>query len=282
MIISHFQAKELLEAKKIGLGTTDISLDLNISKENIKIEKGIFIFPDGQYLDEKQLKKIIKNDTTCFLLRDNSIFKMQLFSENTKKFYKLVPTKDAPTIEISGIRMHVTKAFTPWEDTKKKIESILPIKGNVLDTCMGLGYTAILSSKYADSVVTCEKDENVMEIARLSPWSHDLFENKKITIVKTDIFKEIRFFNKEFDAVVHDPPRLNLSSKLYSLEFYRNLFRILKNNGKLYHYIGSPGSKFRNVNLARNVLGRLRKAGFEGIRKAHYGLTAKKKAKAIA
>lgn len=277
MIISYYQAEQLLEAKKKGLTTIDISLDLNISKSKINIENNFFIFPDNQKLEESQLKKPLKDNTSCFLIENNSLIKIQLFSEQTNKFYKLVPTKDAPTIEISGIRMHVTKEMTPIEDTKRKIESISPINGFVLDTCMGLGYTAILASKTADFVITCEKDENILEIARLNPWSKELFSNKRISILKTSIFDEIKMFkNNMFDAVIHDPPRLSLATELYSLEFYKQLFRVLKKDGKLYHYTGSPGSRFRKVNLAKNVSKRLRDAGFKDIKKAHYGLTAKK------
>jgi len=188
-----------------------------------------------------------------------------------------VPTKDAPTLEISGIRMHVTKEMTPMEDTKRKLESIAPVRGFVLDTCMGLGYTAILASKTADFVITCEKDENVIEIAHHNPWSMELFNNKKISILKTDIFEEIKVFKASmFDAIIHDPPRLSTASELYSLDFYKQLFRVLKNNGRLYHYTGSPGSKNRKINLSGSVGKRLKIAGFREIQKAHYGLAARK------
>ena len=275
MIISHYQAHELLYGKKNELKETNISLDLNISKSKVKIESDLFVFSDGQKLDIGQLKKIMKNDTACFLIKDNSPVKIQLFSQDTNKFYKLVPTKDAPTIEISGIRMHATKDMTPLEDTKRKIDSIKPLKGFVLDTCMGLGYTAIAASKHADLVITCEKDENVIEIAKFNPWSKELFDNKKISILKTDVFEEIKVFkNNMFDIIIHDPPRLSLASHLYSLEFYKQLFRVMKNGGKLYHYTGSPGSKFRKINLAKNVAKRLKTAVFKEIKESHYGLTA--------
>lgn len=277
MIISHYQAQQLLDTKKSGLKSIDISLDLNITKTRIHINNNFFIFPNNQKLEESQLKKAIKNDTICFLIKDNSLIKIQLFSEQTNKFYKLVPTKDAPTLEISGIRMHVTEEFTPIEDAKRKIESISPLRGIVLDTCMGLGYTAIMASKYADFIMTFEKDENVIEMAQLNPWSKGLFNNKKISVVNSSIFDEIKFLkNAMFDAIIHDPPRLSLATELYSLEFYKELFRVLKNDGKLYHYTGSPGSKFRKINLVKNVGKRLREAGFKDIKKAHYGLTAKK------
>ena len=173
--------------------------------------------------------------------------------------------------------MHVTKSMTPIEDTKKKIQSISPIHGFVLDTCMGLGYTAIEASKTADFVFTCEKDENVLEIAKFNPWSKELFGNKKINILKTDILNEIKLFKTQmFDAVIHDPPSLSLASELYSLNFYKEIFRVLKKNGKLYHYTGNPGSRNRNVNLPGNVSKRLKQAGFKDVKEAHYGLTAKK------
>ena len=277
MIITHYVANQLLEAKKAGLEKAEISLDLNKSKSEIKINEDSFIFPDSQKLDDVQLKKVIKNDTSCFLIKENSLLKIQLFSEDTNRFYKLVPTKDAPTIEISGIRMHVTKGMTPVQDTEKKIESIMPLKGMILDTCMGLGYTSILASQHADFVFTCEKDENVIEIALYNPWSKELFNNKKISIIKAGIFEQIKLFKSSmFDAIIHDPPRLSLATQIYSLEFYKEIFRVLKTNGKLYHYIGSPGSRFRKINLAGNVMKRLRSVGFASIKKAHYGVIASK------
>ena len=125
--------------------------------------------------------------------------------------------------------------------------------------------------------MTCERDENVIEIAKHNPWSIELFNNKKISILKTDALKEIKIFKSSmFDAIIHDPPRLSLASELYSLDFYRELFRVLKNHGKLYHYTGSPGSKNRKVNLAGNVSKRLGQAGFKNIQKAHYGVAAAK------
>ena len=275
MIIAHHQAQQILEANRKGLKETDISLDLNKTLSKVKIEENFFIFPQNEKISEEQLKKPMKDNTSCFQIEDNSLIKIQLFSKETNKFYKLVPTQDAPTIEISGIRMHTTKNMTPMQDTKRKIESIAPIHGNVLDTCTGLGYTAIESSKLADFVITCEKDENVLELARLNSWSKELFDNKKISILKTNVFDEIKIFKSNmFDFVIHDPPRLSLATELYSLDFYRQIFRVLKNNGKFYHYTGSPGSKFRKINLIGNVSKRLKQAGFKNIERVHYGLMA--------
>ena len=277
MIISHYGASRLMEAKKSGMKSAEISLDMNITKAKVCIGEDFFIFPQNEKIPESLLKKAIKDDKSCFLIKGNTLLKMQLFSDKTNNFYKIVPTKDAPTIEISGIRMHVTKEITPMQDTKKKIESISPIKGIVLDTCMGLGYTAIFASKPADFVFTCEKDENVLEIAGLNPWSKELFNNKKISIIRTSVFDEIKIFKGGmFDAIIHDPPRFSLAPELYSQEFYVQAFRVLKKGGRIYHYTGSPGKRFRKINLQRNVAKKLRAAGFREIENSHYGLAAKK------
>src|SRR3989344_1747171 len=277
MIITNNEARQLLGAKKSGLKTLDVSLDLGKTKSKVAIDEDYFVFPDGQKVDEEQLKKTLKKDAVCFIIRDNSVLKAQLFSDDTNKFYKLVPTADAPTVEISGIRMHVTKSMTPMQDTEKKIESIMPVNGFVLDTCMRLGYTAILASKTAEFVFACEKDANIIEVAMHIPWSKELFNNKKISVINTSVFEQIKIFKSGmFDTVIHDPPRLTLATELYSLDFYKEVFRVLKNNGKLYHYTGNPGGKNRNVDLAANVMLRLRKAGFSNIKRAHFGVVAVK------
>lgn len=267
----------MLEARSRGLKYAEVSLNLNISVTKISISENLFEFPENEKVSESELSKAIKDDKSCFLIKNNSLAKMQFFSDKTNKYYKLFPTKGAPTVEISGIRMHATKNFTPWEDTKKKIDSISPLRGKVLDTCTGLGYTAILASKTADSVITFEKDENMQEIAMLNPWSEKLFNNKKICIMKADVYSGIvNFKSGIFDAVIHDPPRLSLAPELYSANFYAQIYRILKNHGRLYHYTGFPGGKSRNINLPGNVAKRLRSAGFKDVKNAHYGLTGRK------
>ena len=68
---------------------------------------------------------------------------------------------------IAGFVMHRIKDIDPMQDTLRKIATISPIVGRVLDTATGLGYTAIEAAKSADEVVTIELDPGVQEIARL-------------------------------------------------------------------------------------------------------------------
>ncbi len=192
---------------------------------------------------------------------------IKFFDEKTKKFYKLVPTSTWPTLEISGIHMHRIKDVDPKTDSEMKLRALGRIYGKILDVCTGLGYTAILAArkKSVEKVVTIEKDENVIKIARQNEFSKELFENPKIELIIGDAFEVIKNFEDEkFNFIIHDPPRFSLAPELYSLEFYSQLFRVLKSGGKLFHYTGEPG-KLSGKNLVKGMIKRLLLAGFNKV-----------------
>ncbi|MDO8741103.1 MAG: methyltransferase [Candidatus Woesearchaeota archaeon] len=282
IVLSHYQAAELLNALNKELSEIDVSLDLGITESKVKIDKNSFILiknDETEKITIDDVKKIIKDNKVCFLIKENKIIKIQFFSEKTNRFYKLFPTgiDIPPTVEISGIRMHVTKEYDPYKDAIKKIENIMPTKGKVLDTCTGLGYTAIMAAKNgADLVVSCEKDKNILEIQKYNPWSSELFSLKNIKIINNDMMKQIKKFSEqEFDRIVHDPPSLKIAGELYSLEFYKELYRVLKNRGIIYHYTGSPGEK-KGIDVVSGVMKRMKEAGFRELKRVHYGVAGKK------
>ncbi|MEM2667824.1 MAG: methyltransferase [Candidatus Methanomethylicaceae archaeon] len=197
---------------------------------------------------------------------------IKFYSEKTKKYYKLVNTSTWPYLEISGIRMHRADEIDPKKDAILKIKALGRIYGRILDCCTGLGYTAILAAnkKSVKEVITIEKDENVIEIAKQNPFSKPLFENPKIKIIIGDAFQEIRNFEDEyFNFIIHDPPRISIAQELYSLEFYKQLFRVLNNNGRIFHYIGRPGIR-QGKNYIKGIIKRLRMAGFNRIKVLDY------------
>jgi predicted methyltransferase len=115
-------------------------------------------------------------------------------------------------------------------------------------------------------VVCFEVDENVLEAARHNPASRGLFENPRIELRAEDVFEGIDAFPEgTFDRAFHDPPRLSLAGELYSLEFYRKMFRVLKPRGRLFHYTGAPGDK-AGKRIRTGVIRRLQEAGFEQVR----------------
>jgi len=193
---------------------------------------------------------------------------IKFYSEETKLFYKLVPTKTWPTVEISGIHMHRIKDIDPKKDSELKVKALGKIKGIGLDICTGLGYTAILAAKkpLVKKVITIEKDPNIIYLAKLNPFSKELFTNPKIELIEADAFTYIKKLKDEsFDFVIHDPPRISLAPELYSLEFYKELYRVVKNSAKVFHYTGKPGIK-QGKNYLKGILKRLRLAGFRKIK----------------
>lgn len=185
--------------------------------------------------------------------------------------------------------------MNPTVDTDSKIASVKFFKGaKVLDTCCGLGYTAIAAAKRVaisqsgvssnngsnlnGHVTTIEYDEASLEMCAHNPWSQGLFDGSlPITVLHGDSCEAVRSFSdKSFNIVIHDPPARNLCrTDLYSLEFYKDLRRVLTGSGVLYHYIGNPSSK-ESGRLYSGIMSRLREAGFKNVKKAEraFGVTA--------
>ena len=136
----------------------------------------------------------------------------------------------------------------------------------MLDICTGLGYTAILAARNASSVVTVELDTVVLELARLNPWSGELFNSPKIRQVVGGVVEEIQdFADDSFSCVIHDPPTIGLAGDLYSGAFYGELHRVLRAGGRMFHYTGDPSSKLGR-NTARGAAQRLREVGFSRVK----------------
>jgi predicted methyltransferase len=216
----------------------------------------------GAVLAWNEIAEIARHDTACFVIENNHAEMIRGYSDLTGRVYGLMPTEAAPTMLISGLPMHRIKGTDPHKDTLAKIKAIAPITGRVLDTCTGLGYTAIEAAKTAERVITIELDPTAQEMARYNPWSRSLFDNPKIEQIIGDAFEVVPSFEASvFSCILHDPPMLSLAGELYSGEFYRDCWRVLQRNGKLFHYIGDPDSK-SGARTTKGVVRRLQEAGF--------------------
>ena len=265
IVLSYLQARQMIEAREKGQSVASVSTDLNLTESEIKLQAEDVLFPTGERLDWKGIEEISGNETACFTVEKNMLKPIKGFSEVSGRVFGLMPTDSAPTMLISGIPMHRIKDTNPHQDTLNKIKAIAPIKGDVLDTTTGLGYTAIEAAKTASHVTTIEIDAVAQEMARLNPWSKALFNNPKITQVIGDAFDEIESFDAEsFSTIIHDPPMFSLAGDLYSLAFYQQAFRVLKPNGRIFHYIGDPESK-SGARVTAGVIRRLQEAGFKRV-----------------
>jgi hypothetical protein len=277
ILISRYQANNLLKAQTAGQSQAMVSPDLGITQLEVSLDADGVTFPDSQRLTWAHLEEVRESEVGCFRLEGDELVKIQQFSEVTNRMCSLMPTERAPTLLIAGFPMHRIKGTTPDQDTLNKIKAAKPT-GRVLDTNTGLGYTAIRASHQALAVTTVELDPAVIAIARQNPWSQELFDNPKITQMIGDSYDVVMEFDGGFfDCIIHDPPTMSLAGDLYSADFYAELLRILKRRGRLFHYIGDPDSNL-GKRTTKGVIRRLQEVGFREVRPAPqaFGVTAQK------
>lgn len=278
-VLAAPQARTILAARAAGAETVSVSLDLGLTTTEVALDPERALLPEGWWVDWSQLAEIAGREEACYAIRAPGVSaRIGRFSEALNRHYSLFPTAGAPTILIAGFSMHRTKGIDPWRDTLAKIRATAPLRGRILDTSTGLGYTAIEAARApgVQEVVTIELDPTTLTIARDNPWSRPLFADPKIRQLVGDSYALVPTFPDEsFSRIIHDPPIFSLAGELYSGAFYRELFRVLRRGGRLFHYIGSLESK-GGAGVARGVIRRLGEAGFVRIERhpAAFGVVA--------
>lgn len=252
-----------IECLQRALKEYRITLDLGLSWVRCEVS-GNYLYLDELYIDLSSIDNL-RDNRTIYILEDG-VFKPVEFWGG-EHFYKLTSTRydAAPTLEIDGIHMHRVSGISPWDDAKLKVRYLAIRRGmNVLDIGTGLGYTAIWCRRMGATVYTVEKDPWVLRAASLNPWSRFL-EDSNINIIFLDACEFVRILpDLSFHRILHDPPRFSLAGELYSLEFYRELYRLLKPGGILLHYTGRPGI-IQGRRIVAGIARRLRRVGFENV-----------------
>jgi predicted methyltransferase len=112
----------------------------------------------------------------------------------------------------------------------------------------------------AREVRSYEKNADVVWLRSLNPWSPPV--GGALALTHGDITEHIgTLANSSFDAILHDPPRFGTAGELYSQAFYDQLARVLKRNGRLFHYTGSPNKLTSGRDVPKEVMKRLDRAG---------------------
>ncbi len=266
MLLAPEDARKLIG--KMGTATEAIvRADLGRRDVRAELDEETVRFPDGPPVSVDALRRMAREEDVLFLLDGKGLRKLSFFSEETGLPYRLRATSTWPALEIGGILMHRLKDTDPRRDAEAKLALVPAPSGPVLDTCCGLGYTAITAARTASSVTTFEIDPAVLEMARLNPFSRALFEDPRIRLLEESVREAApRLDAGAFALIVHDPPTLARAGDLYAEAFYRELHRLLRPGGRLVHYVGAPGSRTGRRDVPAGVRRRLARAGFGGVR----------------
>ena len=180
---------------------------------------------------------------------------------------RFLPESGETTLMIDGVLMHRVQGTTPRLDAAAKARAARIARGSVvLDVCTGLGYTALAALRLgAARVYSIELRLDVLQLAQHNPLSWGLGD-PRVALLLGDATRVVRFLKDNvFDRVIHDPPRFSIAGDLYSLDFYSELFRVLRPGGVLFHYTGEPMRRRGRGHgpIVRGVIERLRRAGFQ-------------------
>ncbi len=273
-ILAIAQLKQLPATLHVSLDVEKSTTTIKVNPTNIEVEGTVIPLPPATLLKGDDNRSIL-------IFRGKQWEKWQYFDPESGRLYKpvFVAPGKPPTVEISGIKMHVTENGDPLKDTHQKLRFLKGAKGRVWDTCCGMGYSAIGLAQLpgVSLVVTSEIDPTMLAICQENPWAQPLWHRPDIQVVRANSATLVSMLRDgSLAAVLHDPPRFALAPELYEVVFYRELWRVLRNGGRLYHYTGNP-KKHQAKTLPVRTAHRLRQAGFQEVRLCYQGVCARKR-----
>ena len=250
----------MIAARASGEAQVDVSFDLDRTTATATIDGDHWRWRGRRFAWPSGIK-----ERTIHFFDGDAFVPASRYSES---LIKLVPTPwGAPTFEIDGIKMLPTSQLSPFEDARRKVALVGVHGKSVLDTCGGLGYFAAgCLEAGAARIVSFEKSADVLWLRTLNPWSPDPdapASGGRLELAQADVSLAITTIaSGSVDAVLHDPPRFGIAGELYSQAFYNELARVLRRNGRLFHYTGSPNKLTSGRDVPREVARRLGIAGF--------------------
>lgn len=254
-LLTEIEFEHLALARRAGSSSVECSLDLKLSETRVEIGASDWAWRGHRYPYPERWKP-----RTIYYWENGAFRPVARYSSS---LIKLVPTEwGAPTFEIDGIKMLPTARVSPYTDAENKVALIQPRGKMILDTCGGLGYFAAWCVRgQARRICSYEKNPDVLWLRRFNPWSPAA--DGVLQLAQADVTAAVTTIaDGAFDAILHDPPRFGTAGELYSGTFYGQLARVLKRGGKLFHYTGTPNKLTSGRDVPREIIGRLKRAGF--------------------
>ncbi|HIP90404.1 MAG TPA: hypothetical protein EYH22_02525, partial [Candidatus Nanopusillus sp.] len=162
--LSHYQIRQIYIAKKLGLNSIKISLDLNKTKQYITINKDFILFPDGQRINLYNLSGLIKKNI-IIMIRDNEIYEM-FFKTPDSRIYKLISNGelDYPNLETSGRKLF--SKDIPIKDLVRNVTDYFIKRQKILIIGAKLGYYPIALFESGKDVTVYEEDKYILEMTK--------------------------------------------------------------------------------------------------------------------
>jgi uncharacterized protein len=123
-------AKQALEAIDNCLSCVRLSTDLNLSQRDFSLSDQGLVLDEDNRLSIDDLKRIVKKTRRIYLCRDGDIDPLE---DRSSGYYKLVPTLGAPLLEISGVKMHISKGTDPFASASEMAQQAVRKGDKVLD-----------------------------------------------------------------------------------------------------------------------------------------------------
>jgi len=256
-LLTSKEIEQMLMSRDAGSVALECSLDLQVSTSTIEIGPTDWVWNGRRFPYPERFK-----DRTVYYWADAE-GTFQPAARFSSSLIKLVPTEwGAPTFEIDGIKMLPSAKISPFEDAQAKVALIQPKDKTILDTCGGLGYFGAWCVRGgAKRVESYEVNSGVLWLRSINPWSPAAAP--PLRLIHEDVTRAITALDAgSVDAILHDPPRFGIAGELYSLSFYRQLARVLRGRGRLFHYTGTPNKLTSGRDVPNEVAKRLRNAGF--------------------
>jgi predicted methyltransferase len=256
-LLTSKEIEHMFISREAGAVTLECSLDLQVSTSTVEIGPIDWAWDGRRFPYPERFKE----RTVYYWVDADGDF--QPAARFSSSLVKLVPTEwGAPTFEIDGIKMLPSAKISPFEDARIKVALIQPRDKTVLDTCGGLGYFGAWCIRGgARHVQSYEMNSDVLWLRDINPWSPPAAPS--LTLIQEDVARAIVTLAADsVDAILHDPPRFGIAGELYSLSFYRQLARVLRRRGRLFHYTGTPNKLTTGRDVPGEVAKRLRDAGF--------------------
>src|ERR671933_1811374 len=98
IVLAHRQVQPVIVARREGRRSAVVSLDLGrTAVEVILADKGVML-PDGRLLAWEHIDEVNADVAACFVLHDNGVRKIQVFSGFLNRSYNMRPTDEAPPL----------------------------------------------------------------------------------------------------------------------------------------------------------------------------------------